>query len=101
MRLHLRHNNQILGEHFITTLAAINDHGKHSRATAEGSQEPCGLLELPPELRNNIYEFCFEPVVNDKRTSFNAPTPPEFAILQTCRQIHDEAMQIYRVADRE
>ncbi|KAI6862693.1 hypothetical protein KC323_g5361 [Hortaea werneckii] len=82
-------------------MAAIGDHDNHTLATPEGSQKPCGLLELPPELRNNIYELCFESAVDDKRANFNAPTPPGFAILQTCRQIHDEAIQIYQVADRK
>ncbi|KAI6836849.1 hypothetical protein KC332_g5321 [Hortaea werneckii] len=82
-------------------MAAIGDQDNHTLTTAEGSQKPCGLLELPPELRNNIYELCFESAVDDKRANFNAPTPPGFAILQTCRQIHDEAIQIYQVADRK
>ncbi|GAB1731498.1 hypothetical protein NU195Hw_g1500t1 [Hortaea werneckii] len=82
-------------------MAAIGDRNIHPKATAESSQKPCGLLELPPELRNNIYELCFESVGDSKRANFNAPTPPEFAILQTCHQIHDEAIQIYQVADRE
>ncbi|KAI7278386.1 hypothetical protein KC345_g6003 [Hortaea werneckii] len=82
-------------------MAAIGDHNNHTFATPKGSQKPCGLLELPPELRNNIYELCFEPVDDGGRTSFTATTPPEFAILQTCRQIHEEAVQIYRVAERE
>ncbi|KAI7158443.1 hypothetical protein KC343_g15005 [Hortaea werneckii] len=82
-------------------MAAIGDHNNHPNATAESSQKPCGLLELPPELRNNIYELCFEPVDDGGHTSFTATTPPELAILQTCRQIHDEANQIYRVAERE
>ncbi|KAI7373914.1 hypothetical protein KC336_g20320 [Hortaea werneckii] len=82
-------------------MATIGDHTNHPIATAESSQKPCALLELPPELRNNIYELCFESIGDGKRTSFIAPTPPEFAILQTCRQIHDEAIQIYQVADRE
>ncbi|KAI6906049.1 hypothetical protein D0869_10408 [Hortaea werneckii] len=81
-------------------MAAISDHNNLPPATAKSSQKPCGLLELPPELRNNIYELCFK-TVYDNRSSFSAPTPPEFAILQTCRQIHSEAIQVYQVADRE
>ncbi|GAB1742292.1 hypothetical protein NU219Hw_g7846t1 [Hortaea werneckii] len=81
-------------------MAAITDHNNLPLATAESSKKPCGLLELPPELRNNIYELCFKTVC-DNRSSFSAPTPPEFAILQTCRQIHSEAIQVYQVADRE
>ncbi|RMY88159.1 hypothetical protein D0861_04973 [Hortaea werneckii] len=81
-------------------MAAIGDHVSHTLATAESSQKPCGLLELPPELRNNIYKLCFK-TVHDNRSSFNAPTPPETAVLQTCRQIRNEAAQICQVADRE
>ncbi|KAI6832923.1 hypothetical protein KC340_g6834 [Hortaea werneckii] len=81
-------------------MAAISDHNNLPLGTAESSQKECGLLELPPELRNNIYELCFK-TVHDNRSSFSAPTPPEFAILQTCRQIHSEAIQVYQVADRE
>ncbi|KAI6914043.1 hypothetical protein KC318_g1389 [Hortaea werneckii] len=68
-------------------MSAVGDQNDHSLATAKSSQKPCGLLELPPELRNNIYELCFK-TVHDNRSSFSAPTPPDFAILQTCRQIH-------------
>ncbi|KAI7085271.1 hypothetical protein KC356_g6022 [Hortaea werneckii] len=82
-------------------MAAIGDHNNQPNATVESSQKPCNFLELPPELRNNIYELCFQPVDDGGRTSFTAITPPEFAILQTCRQIYDEAVQIYRVAERE
>ncbi|KAI6839177.1 hypothetical protein KC340_g4275 [Hortaea werneckii] len=82
-------------------MTTIGDQTNHPIATAESSQKPCGLLELPPELRNNIYELFFKSVDDGKHTSFNAPTPPGFAILQTCRQIHDEAIQIYHAADRE
>ncbi|KAI7239228.1 hypothetical protein KC330_g2019 [Hortaea werneckii] len=82
-------------------MATIADYNNHPVAAAESNQKPCGLLELPPELRNNIYELCFESVIDDKCVEFNAPTPPEFAILQTCRQIRDEATQTLQVADRE
>ncbi|RMY78383.1 hypothetical protein D0863_00706 [Hortaea werneckii] len=85
----------------MATTATIADYNNHPVATAESNQKSCGLLELPPELRNNIYELCFESVIDDKRVKFNAPTPPEFAILQTCRQFRDEATQIFQVADRE
>ncbi|KAI7154607.1 hypothetical protein KC349_g7563 [Hortaea werneckii] len=82
-------------------MATISDNSNHPIAIAKSSQKPCGLLELPPELRNNIYELCFEPVGDENYCNFNAPKPPEFAILQTCGQIHEEAIQIYQIADRE
>ncbi|RMY29627.1 hypothetical protein D0866_08569 [Hortaea werneckii] len=50
-------------------MSAVGDQNDHSLATAKSSQKPCGLLELPPELRNNIYELCFK-TVHDNRSSF-------------------------------
>ncbi|KAI7336361.1 hypothetical protein KC315_g2810 [Hortaea werneckii] len=81
-------------------MAATSAHNNLPLATAESSQKSCALLKLPPELRNKIYELCFK-TVYDNFSSFSAPTPPEYAILQTCRQFHSEAIQVYQVADRE
>ncbi|EME40037.1 hypothetical protein DOTSEDRAFT_107919, partial [Dothistroma septosporum NZE10] len=48
----------------------------------------CALLELPAELRANIYRFalCEETKIANGQDSFQQP-----AILWTCRQVRQEA----------
>ncbi|KAK6391613.1 hypothetical protein LTR65_004448 [Meristemomyces frigidus] len=54
-------------------------------------QRPCLLLELPPELRNRIFESVL--VSQDEELILeNQPSP---ALLRTCRQIRDEASSLY------
>jgi hypothetical protein len=53
----------------------------------------CAWLDLPPELRNTIYRFSLvgteDIIIND----CNKPQSP--SLLPTCRQIRQEAMEIY------
>ena len=62
------------------------------------------FLSLPPEIRNSIYELVLtvEPneagfVTFSKRpaTGNNAKTHTAQAILQTCKQVYDEALHIF------
>lgn len=60
------------------------------------TQEPdCPFLELPAELRNEVYELVFmneQPIdLDDKKT--RTIEPP---LLQVCRQIRGEARQLYQ-----
>lgn len=53
--------------------------------------DPCLLLELPPELRNHIYEFVL--VSPDEALIMKNSSSP--ALLRTCRQIREEASSLY------
>jgi hypothetical protein len=56
----------------------------------------CRLLDLPPELRQEIYEYVLSPLDQTKTvkiTTERKPTQP--AILRTCKAIRNEACSIY------
>lgn len=55
------------------------------------------LQTIPAELRNNIYELAF---TSDQEgpIEFCKAAPPSNALLLACKQIHNEAVQIYRAA---
>lgn len=55
-------------------------------------KEPSALLELPPELRNDVYRLV---LCNGNPVSVTATNLPEPPLLAVCKQIRDEAVQIY------
>ncbi|KAK5121256.1 hypothetical protein LTR85_005422 [Meristemomyces frigidus] len=70
--------------------------------TQDDGQASCRLLALPPELRNNIFELVLtvQPDSGDAVTISHAsrldpPAPSVLAILQTCRQVRDEAQTVF------
>ncbi|KAK5124537.1 hypothetical protein LTR85_001754 [Meristemomyces frigidus] len=67
---------------------------KRRRTKQRHSNEPrAGFLDLPAELRNEIYRLTF---VGDGRLNFANPTTfsKSAAFLRTCSQVHDEARSI-------
>lgn len=70
--------------------------------TETGGEENCPLPALPPELRNTMYEYLLtnEPAeggaVTISRTATARPRRPSvLSVLQTCRQVRDEAQAIF------
>ena len=59
---------------------------------AAATASPFRLLELPAELRNQIYRYA---VVEQDWVHLNDHNSSEAAVLQTCRQIRSEAGPIY------
>ena len=64
------------------------------------AQQDSALLRLPAELRNMIYEFTFshcrvEIPRRRKRESYGRSKPNN--LLLACRQIHEEAIQLYYI----
>ncbi|KAK4615938.1 hypothetical protein CLAFUW4_10265 [Fulvia fulva] len=60
---------------------------------------PKGLLDLPPELRNNIYDFVFTLSPTSARVNIYEAAPPlSTDLLFTSHQIHNEALHSYRKA---
>ena len=57
----------------------------------------CHLLDLPPEIRNAIYDLVFLPNIAEPVELLEA-TPPSKALALTCRQMHEEAKLLYREA---
>lgn len=53
---------------------------------------PPGLLTIPPELRNRIYE---EVLVEEKKIDLSHKDTKPPGLLSTCRQIRDEARKIW------
>ena len=65
-------------------------------------QTPCRLLELPAELRNHIYELAFTTDYEDnEKIDLIAANPPNKELLLACRQIYNEAAQIYNASYRD
>jgi len=66
---------------------------KRARTTAPAPAKRAGFLDLPAELRNEIYREVF---VADSRLDFAKPTQLSrgAAFLRTCRQVHEEARSI-------
>lgn len=70
---------------------------------ASCSYKHCGFLALPPELRNRIYadhftlvdEWFYSPYKVPVRYKSWRDEPSVLALLQTCRQIRDEAEGIF------
>ena len=61
----------------------------------------CRLLELPAELRNQIYELAFTTDQDSEgKVDLFAGKAPTKSLLLTCRQIHSEAHGIYNTAYR-
>lgn len=67
------------------------------QSTTDGSSPSsrAGFLDLPAELRNEVYRLAF---VSPSRFDFGAPTAKAFqrssAFLRTCKQIHNEGRTI-------
>lgn len=64
------------------------------------NDQPIGFLDLPAELRNRVYRMRFSPrdeygEVHISRDSSKDGSGSCLALLQTCRQIRDEAQCIY------
>lgn len=54
------------------------------------------LLDLPPEIRNNIYEMVFEgTIIKVDREDLPSTAP---GLLRTCRQIYNEAVGMYHAS---
>ena len=57
---------------------------------------------MPPELRNNIYEFVYtRDTSKDVKVDLRTATPPSSALLLSCRQINSEARSPYRSSYRK
>ncbi|CAK4033889.1 Hypothetical predicted protein [Lecanosticta acicola] len=69
-------------------------HGEEVLAstTSPTANENCHLLELPPELRNNIYRLVLHQQARIPITGHGYDRP---TILITCRQIRKEALKIF------
>lgn len=72
---------------------------------ADPAAQPCPLLDkLPPELRSTIYDFVVASRTTEARESdmidLTKHTPPDKALLVTCRQIYNEAKKVYVTAYR-
>ncbi|KAK5678604.1 hypothetical protein LTS10_009048 [Elasticomyces elasticus] len=66
----------------------------------ERAQSRCPLLQLPAELRVNIYEFAF--AVNKGATvDLFAAEPLPRELLLTCHEIHNETVALYKQARRD
>jgi len=76
---------------------------KITKSSKRDTPVPCHFLKLPPELRNLIYGLAFTTKVDKQgaTTSLLSPTPPDAAMLQTCRQIYNEANQLHVEANTE
>lgn len=75
--------------------AAASNTGVVNDQTHTAQSGSCGLLKLPAELRNNIYELVFT-VASTATTDLLYATPPPKSLLSTCREIHDEAAAMYK-----
>lgn len=67
------------------------------------AEEPCHLLMLPPELRNQIYHLAFGQIVFAEPLDVTIRAHDMInseALLRTCRQIHEETHRIYYAACR-
>ncbi|KAK4950918.1 hypothetical protein LTR10_010911 [Elasticomyces elasticus] len=62
--------------------------------TTQSDNHNSPLLELPPELRNNIYELVFE-TRSGPVNLFDA-SPPNKALLVVCTQIRNEAASLFK-----
>ncbi|KAK5121358.1 hypothetical protein LTR85_005524 [Meristemomyces frigidus] len=62
--------------------------------------EPCRLLELPAEVRNEIYELTFTSDSADREIDFLHATPPSKALLLCSHQTYDESNGFYKQAYR-
>ncbi|KAK4551561.1 hypothetical protein LTR86_011092 [Recurvomyces mirabilis] len=60
------------------------------------NQKSSALLNLPPELRNIIYQHVFEITAADGPVNIFATSPPEAVILQSCRKIYNEANSLHQ-----
>lgn len=53
------------------------------------------LLDLPAELRNNIYELTFERKFREQPVGLLWAEPPSSALLMCCRQTYHEAKDFF------
>ncbi|KAI6882141.1 hypothetical protein KC360_g5931 [Hortaea werneckii] len=97
-----------------TPSCAVDDSGVGSPLTANGegkevSHQPLGeatssgLMKLPPELRNEIYELVFFQEEDDddyEPVDLMHPSTPSKHLLLSCREIYREAKGIYKEAYR-
>ncbi|KAK4616172.1 hypothetical protein CLAFUW4_09740 [Fulvia fulva] len=60
------------------------------------------LLDLPPELRNQIYDlvFAYQKQIYWQRIGLCRPTPPSHQLALTCRQIYAEAYKVWERANQ-
>jgi hypothetical protein len=112
---HFHESSRQLGEHITntksnpigTSLCAIE--AKISTKMRQKMRKPCFLLQTPPEIRSLIFEFVFSgtgiiwPDVEvlfrkaETHESFGLPAQSSgvLALALTCRQIHNEVVQLY------
>ena len=75
------------------------DRGTEASAQATQTTDSCRLLNLPPELRNDIYELAFT-FSCESHVDVPQPMLPSKALLLTCRQIYREAADLYKASFR-
>lgn len=93
----------------IATTSASSDDDKETNPTIGSSSReatlPCPLLdELPPELRNTIYQLVFTSSnstdTEDSTIDLTKPSAPSKALSMTCRRVYNEAAKVYKNAYR-
>ncbi|KAK5737829.1 hypothetical protein LTR17_006477 [Elasticomyces elasticus] len=60
------------------------------------NQGEAGLLTIPPELRNAIYELIYDSPTPTGSVQLLEASSPSEAILLVCKQIFDEAKELYK-----
>lgn len=60
----------------------------------------CYLLEIPPEIRNNIYDLVFAPDGAGEEIELVGAKTPDKSLVLSCRQIYREVKYVYRAACR-
>ncbi|KAK3617668.1 hypothetical protein LTR56_025135 [Elasticomyces elasticus] len=74
--------------------AQLNNRHRSGHKTTQSDSQTSPLLELPPELRNNIYELAFATTAGPVNL-FDA-SPPNKALLVVCTQIRNEAASLFK-----
>ncbi|RMY69187.1 hypothetical protein D0863_06624 [Hortaea werneckii] len=80
----------------------VNGDGKEASHQSMGEATSSGLMKLPPELRNEIYELALFQEADDDYDPVDLmyPYPPSKDLLLSCREIYHEAKGIYKQAYR-
>ena len=84
--------------HFVCLVTAMNadrtenEPDLESSGNTEASADSCPLLELPAEIRNMIYTHV---LIDDDIVFFDENESSQPALLQTCRQVREEAAAIF------
>lgn len=87
----------------IEPLLNVNGERRELSHQSTGEAAPSGLMKLPPELRNEIYELVLFQEDDDEDyepIDLMYPYPPSKNLLLSCREIYREAKGIYKQAYR-